>query len=353
MSSELAIAPPRRHAYLICQLSGWLLLYALISIAAWMRPIFTEVELLYALVLVGSSAIGSHLIRLGYKKHFRRRTIWQQALYLAISSPLVAAIAAVLLVVTAFALAHFGVTNPIPQAQRGFVARVVFTGNFFNMLMALLFWSTLYFSITKVRQLRQTSELLKSSQLDALKNQLNPHFLFNAINNIRALILEDPARAREMLARLADMLRYSLSKDDQAKVTLSAELAIVNEYIALCSIQFEERLHFSVNAGQNCQQALVPKLLLQLCVENAIKHGISTDIDGGSIDVTVHITNNMLNISIINDGSLDTDANHQGVGLQNIRQRLALLYPDERQAGLTLASEHDKVKTQIRLPLEF
>ncbi|MAA95969.1 MULTISPECIES: sensor histidine kinase [unclassified Arsukibacterium] len=342
-----------RHAYLICQLLGWFILYAAIGFSAWLRPIFTPVEWLYALVLVGSSAIGSHFIRSGYKKHMRRRIIWQQVIYLGICSLFFAAIAGTILLSMVFMLAHFGVTNPIPSSQQLLVAKLVFTGNFFNMLLALLFWSVLYFSISKVRQLRQTSKLLKSSQLDALKNQLNPHFLFNAINNIRALILEDPGGAREMLARLADMLRYSLSKDDKSKVTLSAELAIVNEYIALCSIQFEERLRFSVNAPVRCQQALVPKLLLQLCVENAIKHGISTEVAGGSIDVTVSCSDTMLHIIISNDGKLDLNVKRPGVGLQNIRQRLTLLYPDCRDTGLALQSEHNKVKTHIRLPLEF
>lgn len=353
MSNISPIVPPYRHVYLICQLSGWLGLYAVISFSAWLRPIFTRVELLYALVLIGSTAIGSHFIRTAYKNRCRGKAIWQQVLFLAVSSPLVAALATLLLLITAFSLAQLGVTNPIPPAQRWFVARVVFTGNFFNMLMALLFWSALYFSMTKVRQLRQTSELLKSSQLDALINQLNPHFLFNAINNIRALILEDPARAREMLARLADMLRYSLSKDDKAKVTLKAELDIVNEYIALCSIQFEDRLQFIVDAPSNCQIALLPKLLLQLCVENAIKHGISTNIDGGIIKVTVRQNGNMLAIVIVNNGNLNNGVEHQGVGLQNIRQRLALLYPDSKQTGLSLYSNNNQVITRILIPLEF
>ena len=353
MSAGLRLTQPHRHAYLICQLSGWLVLYAFISFTAWMRPIFTPVEFLYALVLIGSSAIGSHFIRMSYKKYFRSKAIWQQVLYLVMTSPLAAAVATVLLLVVAFSLAHVGMTNPIPPAQRWFVARVVFTGNFFNMLMALLFWSALDFSITKVRQLRQTSELLKSTQLDALINQLNPHFLFNAINNIRALILEDPARARDMLARLADMLRYSLSKEDKAKVPLSAELAIVHEYIELCSIQFEDRLRFTAEADDNCLQALVPKLLLQLCVENAIKHGISKQIDGGCVRVSVRQQDAMLDIRIYNDGALSESNHSPGLGLQNIRQRLALLYPECSHAGLTMDSEHNQVCTRIRLPLEF
>ncbi|MBV2129755.1 sensor histidine kinase [Arsukibacterium indicum] len=343
----------QRHLYLICQLTGWLLLLSVICIVAWMRVIFTPVEWLYAAVLVGSTAIGSHFIRNGYKAYLRGKNIWQQVCYLTAGSILVAATATLLLIITVLVLAHFGVTNPIPAAQRWFVIRVVFSGNFFNMLLALLFWSALYFSISKVRQLHQTSELLKSSKLDALIHQLNPHFLFNAINNIRALILEDPARARDMLARLADMLRYSLSKDDNPKVTLDAELAIVNEYVALCSIQFEDRLRFVINTELTCRQALVPKLLLQLCVENAIKHGISTEIDGGSIDVTVHCNDSMLDIVISNDGNLQQPENYRGLGLQNIRQRLRLLYPDCKQTGLTLQSEHNKVKTHIRIPLEY
>lgn len=342
-----------RHAYLSCQLLGWLILYAAICFTAWLRPIFTPVEWLYALVLVGSSAMGSHFIRNGYKKYVVRKSLWQQVIYLASSSLFFATIAGVLLLITVFTLSQLGVTNPIPAMQRGFVAKVVFTGNFFNMVLALMFWSVLYFSISKVRQLRQTRELLKSSQLDALKNQLNPHFLFNAINNIRALILEDPTRAREMLARLADMLRYSLSKDDKSRVTLESELAIVNEYIALCSIQFEDRLRFSVTAPISLQQALVPKLLLQLCVENAIKHGISNEVDGGSIDVTVHQTDNMLNVIIRNDGALHKDTKEKGVGLRNIRQRLALLYPECHEAGLRLYHENNQVITHVRLPLEF
>ncbi len=353
MYSELAVSQVKRYNYVICQLCGWLLLYALISVSAWLRPIFTPVELLYALVLIGSSAVGSHLIRAGYKRQSRSKAIWQQVCFLLICSTLVAAIATLLLLVTAFSLAQFGVTNPIPAPQRWFVAKVVFTGNFINMLLALLFWSALYFSVIKVRQLRQTSELLKSSQLDALISQLNPHFLFNAINNIRALILEDPARARDMLARLADMLRYSLSKDDQVKVPLSTEVAIVHEYIALCSIQFEDRLRFVIDADTSCQQALLPKLLLQLCVENAIKHGISKQVDGGSIQVRIAKQDEMLDIRIWNDGELTNADNAPGLGLQNIRQRLALLYPDSKQTGMTLYREQDQVCTHIRLPLEF
>ncbi|MDX1678763.1 sensor histidine kinase [Arsukibacterium sp.] len=342
-----------RHIYLICQLSGWLSLYVIIAIAAWLRVTFTPVELLYALVLVGSTGTGSHFIRQGFKKYLRRKTIWQQVFYLSVCSVLVAAAATMLLVAAVLSLAHLGVTNPIPAAQRGFVISVVFTGNFLNMLIALLFWCAVYFSFSKVRQLRQTSELLKSSKLDALINQLNPHFLFNAINNIRALILEDPARAREMLARLADMLRYTLSKDDNARVTLNAELTIVSEYIALCSIQFEERLRFTVDAPASCQQALIPKLLLQLCIENAIKHGISKDITGGNIELTISCRDTMLDIIICNDGKLAPNVNGQGLGLQNIRQRLRLLYPDCQKAGLTLRSENQKVITHICLPLEF
>ncbi|MAD75848.1 MAG: transcriptional regulator [Rheinheimera sp.] len=342
-----------KFAYFVSQLSGWLTLYTIIMVSIFNKHYFSAIELLFGAVLIGSSAVGSHLMRRTYKAIIFKKSTIRQFLFFGFASIFVAALATLLLISTVFGLAHLGITDPIPASQSTFMIKTIAIGNFFNMLLALLFWSALYFSISKVRQLRQTSELLKSSKLDALIHQLNPHFLFNAINNIRALILEDPARAREMLARLADMLRYSLSKDDTSKVTLNSELAIVDEYIALCSIQFEDRLRFSVSAPVSVQQALVPKLLLQLCVENAIKHGISTEINGGGIDVTVYQTDQMLDVIIRNDVTLHNDAKHHGVGLRNIRQRLALLYPECSATGLRLYHQNSKVITHVRLPLEF
>src|SRR5690606_21015377 len=147
-----------------------------------------------------------------------------QVAVLLSGSVLFAALATRLSVVTCFAFSVRGFSFPIPAAQCWFVLKTVFSGTFSNVLMALLSWSPVSFAVTMVCRLRQTPARLHASQLDALINQLNPHFLFNAINDIRALILENPDRARAMLAALSDMLRYNLNQQDGVKVTLQQEL---------------------------------------------------------------------------------------------------------------------------------
>ncbi len=340
-----------KYTYAVLQWGGWLLLYSLMTLAVLNRPIFVATELLYGAVLVSATGLGSHLLRGFYRKHSAQAALAMQVAVLAGGSVFFAAVATALLVITFFVLSVSGYTFPVPAEQRWFVIRTVFAGNFINMLMALCFWSAVYFAVTKVRQLRQTTALLHATQLDALINQLNPHFLFNAINNIRALILEDPDRARAMLAALSDMLRYNLNRQDGVKVTLQQELDIVRSYISLCSIQFEQRLQYRETTDAGCGLMLVPKLLLQLCVENAIKHGISRLPAGGEVQITAMASGADIVLQVINHGVLQRqDEKHGGVGLKNIRQRLQLLY--DGKAGLQLYQQDDKVITEIRLPAE-
>lgn len=333
------------------QWGGWLTLYAVMALVVYNRPVFVETELLYGAVLLGSTGLGSHLLRGFYRRKVTQSVLPVQVAVLVSGSVLFAALATLLLLLTFFALSVSGYSFPIPADQRWFVIKTVFSGNFVNMLMALLFWSAVYFAITKVRQLRQTTALLHASQLDALINQLNPHFLFNAINNIRALILENPDRARAMLAALSDMLRYNLNQQDGVKVTLQQELTIVHNYIALCSIQFEQRLQYREQIASNCNSILLPKLLLQLCVENAVKHGISKLASGGEVMISARLAGPEVVLQVSNHGSLTVAGDkHSTVGLKNIRQRLQLLYQDK--ASIQLYQRGQKVITEIRLPLE-
>lgn len=341
-----------KYHYLLIQLCSWGLLYSLMALAVYKRPVFVETELLYGAVLVGSTALGSHFLRCLYRRYVFQANVVKQAVLLILGSTLFAAIATGMLLLTFFTLSATGVTFPIPPDQRWFVISSVFSGNFVNMLLALWLWSALYFAVTKVRQLRQTTALLQQTQLDALLNQLNPHFLFNVINNIRALILEDPERSRTMLATLSDMLRYNLSQEHGIKVTLQQELETVGNYINLCSIQFEHRLSYQEDIAPDCKQALVPKLLLQLGVENAVKHGVSPLPQGGQIRLSVQAVGQQLCIKIINPGLLSNASGAGcGVGLENIRRRLLLLY--QGRAYCKLFQQSSEVVLEIGLPLEF
>ncbi|GHG61699.1 hypothetical protein GCM10010919_06430 [Alishewanella longhuensis] len=340
----------RQASYALLQCSGWGLLYVLLSLVIYTNPIFVTINLLYAAILVGSTALGSHLLRSIYRHKLQQAGVLRQAACLLFGSILIAVIATSLLVIVFFLISNTQYSFPIPESQRWFVIKRIFSSDFVSMLIAMWLWSALYFAVTKVRQLQQTTDLLQATQLDALLNQLQPHFLFNALNNIRALILEDAEKAREMLSILADMLRYNLDPRAGVKVPLAQELEVVQHYLALCSIQFEQRLHYQQQIPDACLALAVPRLLLQLCVENAIKHGISQLPAGGSIAISARITDNQLCLTVSNDGQLKQDTGGTGVGLANIRQRLDLLY--QGRASLQLTQQQQKVLTEICLPME-
>lgn len=126
---------------------------------------------------------------------------------------------------------------------------------------------------------------------------------------------------------------------------------MVQHYLALCSIQFERRLRYQQQIPEHCLSLAVPRLLLQLCVENAIKHGISHLPAGGSIEISARIVDDQLCLTVSNDGQLRQLTDSTGVGLANIRQRLALLY--QGKASLTLSQQAQQVITEIRLPMEL
>lgn len=338
-------------SYWPLQLMSWTAVYLLFCVMILNRPLLIYTEFLYGAILISCTAAGSHLTRLMYKKYLLLSPVWLQGMCLITASVLVASLATVILIVSVFIVSATDFGNPIPASQRLFVISNVFWGNVINMLALMLLWSALYFAVQKARQLKQARKLLQQTQLDVLINQLKPHFLFNSINNIRALILEDQEKARNMLSSLADMLRYSLSDQSDIKVPVSREMQFVQDYVALCSIQFEQALQFSANVDENCQQALIPRMLLQLCVENAVKHGISQLADGGSIELFITRNGQQLVIRLFNDGKVQRRSRSTGIGLRNVQQRLQLLY--KQQATVELCNTDNRVLTHIQLPLEY
>ena len=123
--------------------------------------------------------------------------------------------------------------------------------------------------------------MLSKARLNTLHSQINPHFIFNAINNIRALILEDKNKSRDMLANLSDIFRYSLAFEQAGKVALSEEMVIVAEYLELCKIQYERRLNVSIRVQEDCAGLFIPRMIIQMLTENAVKHGIAECIEPG------------------------------------------------------------------------
>jgi len=229
----------------------------------------------------------------------------------------------------------------------------------------ILCWSGLYFGIKYYQMLqKERQNVLKANtvahqaQLKMLRYQLNPHFLFNTLNAISTLILvKENDVANGMVTKLSEFLRYSLDKDPMKRVTLQSEIHALTLYLDIEKVRFEERLQVHFNIGEDCQQALVPSMILQPLAENAIKYAIAVQEQGGSITVSVSRFGNDLLIELADDGpgAEIKDGNlfrECGVGLVNSRERLQALYQDDFSLVVS-NNQPSGVKVNIRIPYEL
>lgn len=210
----------------------------------------------------------------------------------------------------------------------------------FGTLSSLLFacaWIFIYTNILIGVRARQ-AELdklklengLKQAQIASLTHQLNPHFLFNSLNNIRFLIHESPALADRTITALSEILRYSLDSGKRTKVTLGEEVAVVRRYVEIVSIQMEERLTFDLIIDPRLHSLLIPPMTLQLLVENAVKHGLDHISGPSTLSVRAEACGKQMKLTVQNPVHSRRDRRDSiGLGLPNIRQRLELLYGDQ------------------------
>lgn len=211
-----------------------------------------------------------------------------------------------------------------------------------NWSAIIFLWGILYLCITSLRDRRSVelhqSELrraLQAAELRVLKSQLNPHFLFNSLNSVRALIAEDPVAAQRAVTRLARTLRYTLRSGQEELVSLERELEIVEDYLELESLRLGERLRIERQVSVPADCTRIPVMLLQTVVENAIKHGIAELPEGGVLSIRAELRDNTLIIEVQNPRPAASVASeNEGVGLRNAAERLNLLFG--KAAGLQL-----------------
>ena len=221
---------------------------------------------------------------------------------------------------------------------------------YFVVWLFVIFTIKIYYhiNIIKLRQAQlQTS--LKESQLNTLKGQINPHFMFNSLNNIRGLMLEDVDKSRRMLTSLSETIRYSLTKTNVTSIALEDELEMVQNYVEISKIQFEDRLQFETEIDEASLTKQIPPMIIQMLVENAIKHGISNLKNGGEVRLTTEVSSEYLKIEVINSGQIQKHQNGTQLGLKNIEQRLDLLYSN--QATFSLTENDHRVIATIKIPL--
>lgn len=219
-----------------------------------------------------------------------------------------------------------------------------------------LFWSSLYLFITNKQNLsravihqQRLELLLKENKIERLLEQLNPHFMFNTINNIRSLILIDKDRARDMLSSFADIMRYQINNDD-ALVSLKDELDFVLEYIELHRLQLGHRLNFSHQVEPSLLTNMIPRMALQLLVENAIKHGFGQSAKPGSLKISIAHAGvsdkpDQWFISVQNSGSLNTQKTNSGIGLANLKERLTMTI--DNPCYFTLTETNNMVEARL------
>lgn len=195
-------------------------------------------------------------------------------------------------------------------------------------------------------------EALKNEiELNNLKSQLNPHFIFNALNSIRALVDENPSKSKDAITQLSSILRSSLVINRNRLTSFKEEIHTVRDYLDLETIRFEERLRTKFNIDPDSKNFAVPPLMIQTLVENGIKHGISKLKEGGIISIETEVNDTVLNIKIRNSGQLMYEKlnSRKGFGLDNTRQRLKLLYGNK--ATFTIFNEdNNTVLTELNLP---
>ncbi len=194
---------------------------------------------------------------------------------------------------------------------------------------------------------------VKEAELRALKSQVNPHFIFNSLNSLRALIEEDPARARKAVTQLANLLRYSLQSGQLETVPFEDELGIVNDYLALEQVRHEERLRLRLDIAPEALQLRIPPMLLQTLVENAVKYGISPRTEGGEISIVARNWGGALRIQVSNPGQVAKDGRESstGLGLRNAAERLRLIFGERATLRLRSDAEPAQVVAEAVIPL--
>jgi len=239
--------------------------------------------------------------------------------------------------------------------------------------MVMLCWTGLYFGIKYYKLLQEerqqslkTQAMAHEAQLKMLRYQLNPHFLFNTLNAISTLILDkDDQLAEKMVTRLSNFLRYSLDNDPMQKVSLAQEIKAMQLYLDIEKVRFAERLNLNFDIEDSASEALIPSLLLQPLVENAIKYAIAQNMEGGTIGIAAKAFAGELLLEVSDDGpGLDDTVQDElpgdgtrkkvrrGVGLENTRERLRELYGDNQSFRLGKTEPHG-LTIAIRLPLEL
>lgn len=317
--------------YWWCQIVGW---SVSIAISIFFVTTFGKISELYITSLILTCITGliiTHGMRLSiHKLKILKKPLKEQIAYFIGLTFLFA----IVFGVSSEMIDHMLGYDPQGRAAKYSLGQRIFL-SCFNALWSLLIWNFIYFIYHYVEKTRRREldtfrleAAVKALELKTIKSHINPHFIFNALNSIRALVDENPERARSAITELSNILRSSMRAEMQETVPLQQELNIVKDYLALEHMRFEERLKIEFNIDPDTLQQPIPPMMLQTLVENAIKHGISKQIDGGTIRICSLFKANHYELTVQNSGQINGHGTNgqEGFGLKSTHDRLNLLY---------------------------
>ena len=346
----------RKKQFWVCQIVGWSML-ATANLLLRLMPDFNNVgeQIANSLVLLLFGLLTSLGLRVFYiKSRMIEKSLSRMVLPVLICS-LISTSAMALFMLGTISLLHS--TNPDYDSALGHMNII---SNIIGLYPITLIWSCIYIGVQSLQRWKQVESeklslqlALKEAQLNTLIGQINPHFMFNSLNNIRALMLEDINQARASITQLSNVMRHALSADKKSHIPLEQELKVIEEFIAISGIQYEGRLKFKSKVDDHLLHVLVPPMMIQMLIENAIKHGISLVKGGGVLSLEINKQADFIFIQVCNPGSLkpsSTSSTSTNIGLHNIRKRLQLLYGSS--ASLELSEADETVIATLTFPIQ-
>jgi two-component system, LytTR family, sensor kinase len=222
------------------------------------------------------------------------------------------------------------------------------------MLFASIYYLMIYYQNFRDKMIGESElrALVKESELNSLKAQINPHFLFNSLNSISSLTMISPGKAQEMVITLSEFLRYSLSQKNESLTTFEKELKNIDRYLGIELIRFGKKLFVKKEIDTSCLRFLLPGLILQPIIENAVKYGVYESINQSNIIIAAHCTNDMLIVSVKNDYDPESISKKgEGIGIRNVSSRLKIQY--NRDDLIKMSKDENIFEITMRFPQTF
>ncbi len=329
----------KQNIYWTCQISGWLF-YTAINLFFFKLSYKTNaLDVIIFLLWFPLGVSITHLYRLIISKlNILKSKIVYQLPFIILSAFLMSF---VFFIFNVFIIKLFSDIN----YQLDYVASI---SKILSLMLIFIIWSVIYFGFhyfdnykkTEIQNLKLHANK-NEIELNTLKSQLNPHFMFNSLNSIRALVDEDPQKAKTAITQLSNILRNTLMMHKNKFISFEEEIKLVTDYLALEHIRYEERLKFKLDIDPQTLKIPIPPMMIQTLVENAIKHGISNLVEGGEIIIKASLEDTVFKIEVKNTGQLTQQSNsNTKFGVENTNNRLNIIYGNK--AVFSLKNYDDK-----------